>query len=1462
MPLFDDLTTTKPRLFEDLAPKAPLKLSDKERKFIYENLDTFTLEELRDAGLSTGELEDIANQRAGVMSAVDKPAQRTGVVSPQIDSDILAVAKRVVAAQKKREPQRPQEELAKTSIGVWEPTLKERFRNVISEKVSRSPFVQPGKRLGQLGIHHLSETVSGLGLYIPDILASKLTKEDTLASAVDKITGFEPTPRDIGAGEAAKFVTSLQSVGRVLGPAIAAIPARPVLQILLGSGVTFGGRKATEELAKKISTGKPIDVEGIHFEGGIGVLFGAGQVGVSRFIQFIKNIRALSKAQIRPARAAANRALKLKAKGKPEEWEKIIREHGFGQAAEPRPVPVPAEKVQVREFGKYPIARPIERPYTVPPKDPSLAVAPRTPPQVPAVPREAEKIAPARPEIVDKLAEKRAQPSKIKDLEKLVGVEKPIQKPTDELAERIIKGSPHLFNAEMTESEIVKAIDIVEKKAPFGLKAEGLTKDEVKTVGAQIAKKMREAQKLHAKVGYKKGLQETKRTINIIREQARDKLKSKDEIRNSLTEYVKNNVSLPTRGKMINRINRVASRKNLDSAIALAERYVEQYNQRVLKAQVLKEIKRTKPKKKEGLLKGKYTADIQRQLNSIRDGLLGSRAVAQAKIASNISQYEEGKLDYETMSAENDRLSLMGLKGMTAEEMQNTLDTIKSLKETGKTLRQAKKEQEDARINSIRERTVEILTGGKGTKKGAVSVPRRELEARKTVAETVANWQYGWDNYMDKISKYEPAPKSKMYESDISKFSRAVHESHNSEIRGISEQINKVFGEFKKIFDVKTVAQVNKVLNSLKQEVDLGVFSNADGDKIRLKLTKEQLIKKYQELQDPTLEKTFAGGVTEEGKSWGMRWTDEIKEAVKNSLSPQEKAWADYHLKFYQEYYPSVNDIYREIYGVDLPHNLYYSPIGRDIEADIPESVLLAKESAHYASAINGSLKSRTANALPLKFNNADSILVNHITKMEHFKAWANTIRDMRRVFGNKEVRTAIRQYHGANILKKIDEQLNQMARGGVEKAKINRGVDYLRRNFTLSILGLKPVIGLKQIPSVIAYSTEMPFPDFISGVADFWTNPIKNVRFLRDNSPYFKQRWKAGFERDIRFAMKKGYSKRLAGKGNVRDWFMSLIRAGDKFATMQGGWAKYQSALNEGKSQVEAIAAAEQSTKRTQPSFSLESLSPLQRGGSWMKLFTMFQNQPNKYFRIIADNARNMRFGRQTKAKGTANMLTAWIVLPMLFQYIADALQFKKKHQLRAAVLGPINHLLVIGQLAQSAWGWMTKEPFDYQASPVFSTGRDLQIAVTKSAKIARDGMNPYKDISMEDIISAIEYYGQAAGKLTGIPTPYAVQAERAARETVEPTKAGEKRRKKRMPGWRREPAAELIFSPWALETEEQIKAMTEDELHKAIEDNTYKGPYRRKDGVLYPKGHPYSGREEIVARMKKEFESRKAKK
>ena len=833
------------------------------------------------------------------------------------------------------------------------------------------------------------------------------------------------------------------------------------------------------------------------------------------------------------------------------------------------------------------------------------------------------------------------------------------------------------------------------------------------------------------------------------------KLQSRDQVKASLAKFVRENLPANVRGRYVTAVANVKTDAQLQKQINRVQAFAELNAQKVLKTEIRKEAKKAKAVVKDHVLKGRFTPEVQRRLDVIIRNLDSDRSIARDKMVANIQKSDMGEISYEEMLRTNESLNFAGIEGMSSEELTNTLEYIKILETVGRSERQAKQDVATAKIETIRTDISNILTGGKGLKPGIGAVPRREQEAVTNWLDTFANWQYGIDNIADKLSKLDPT--SAPYQSAINQLVSETHRATNREIIGRQEAFDSFIKKVGDVFEVTGTHNTNQALNKLEDEVDLGTFRVTDEYKVKhpdatvvnIKMTRDELVAKYMQMQDPTLNNTF---------TTGMGWSQQVRDAVVNNLTKQEKELADEMFNFYEDYYQSVNTIYQDLYNIDMPHNPRYSPIRRDFESNVAENILTFQDANQYASVLNASLKARQKNVRPLKFNGATEILSNHIEQMEHFKAWATTIRDLRRVFGNTEIRQAIEQYHGRNITQRIDTFINNMARGGVETAVTNKIADKLRRNFTQAILPIKPAVGLKQLPSTLAYMTEMNISDFSRGVASFWTSPIPNFKFLFNNSEGFRARVKEGNERDIRAALEKHGKARLSGQRSIKDWLFFNIRLPDAVAVSQGMWAKMQAELRTigvtketaTPEQLEkAINAAEDITGRTQPSFGIDTLSSLQSGGSFMKLLTMFQNQPNKYFRIEADAIRNFKFKRGSRAKNASIILLVHVILPMLFQFIADAFQFKKDRQARAGILGGLNYILIGGQLIQSAWGWLAGDPFDYQVSPVLSTVDEIQRSVVKAKKMVQKGLDPIASITFDDVAALVEHMAKAVGNL-----------------------------------------------------------------------------------------------------------------
>uniref|UniRef100_A0A6M3KBP1 Uncharacterized protein n=1 Tax=viral metagenome TaxID=1070528 RepID=A0A6M3KBP1_9ZZZZ len=839
------------------------------------------------------------------------------------------------------------------------------------------------------------------------------------------------------------------------------------------------------------------------------------------------------------------------------------------------------------------------------------------------------------------------------------------------------------------------------------------------------------------------------------------KMANISDMKKVLVDYIKETLPPSVRGAMVTTVKNLRTAKGLEKAITKVGELAEASEVKSLHTQILKEVKATKPKVKGGILRGRFGADVQKELNDIRANLGMDADDALNQINKNIDAFQDGTMSWDDMLYKNEVLQLSGTKGKTAEQLQSVLDNIQALKKTGRSARKAVVEAEKARIQVIRDDVVDTVTGGKGLKPGTGGeIPASELTAKKGWFEIFQNWQYAWDDFMDKLSFFEKGTGA--FKSRISQFGNTVHEARNLQNLGLERQRVVVRGAFEQIFGTNSNNKIDSILKHMRNDkVDLGAFTNSAGNKVELKFTKGQIIKKYQELLDPTLEPTFRDT---------MKWTDEMMDAVKNSLTPEEKAWGDWQLKYYSEYYDSINQTFRRMYGIDLPNNPNYSPILREGEKVLIEDLLLLENSAKYATTLNNSLKSRVKNKVPLKYTDATDTLMNHIEHMEHFKAFTEPIRDLRRVFNAPDVKNAIRQYRGSHILKVVNGYMDDMARDSTDRILTINAIDRLRAGLTKSILGAKPALSLKQIPSILAYMTEMPMSDFFSGVNSFWKNPVKNFRFLREHSIEMRTRWGSGHERDIKLAMQQGYPQQISGKGKFTDKFLGLIRGGDKFATIQGNWAKFKYEMKglawTEENIAKAISSAERTMNRTQPSFGLESLSPFQKGGSLLKAGSMFQNQPNKYYRIISGTIRNLRAGRITPKEAAKNLILTWVVLPSLFQFISDAFQFKPLHQIGAVALGPARFILGAGSIVQSVADIALGRYHPFQVTPLTQPIDDATVLVSKMRQIIKDIANPAEGIDEEDVITVLERVSKFIGAVKGYPTPYAVQVERAIRE------------------------------------------------------------------------------------------------
>lgn len=876
-----------------------------------------------------------------------------------------------------------------------------------------------------------------------------------------------------------------------------------------------------------------------------------------------------------------------------------------------------------------------------------------------------------------------------------------------------------------------------------------------------------------AREGKKAGIEEKQKELDVAKtgfketmEKLKDRQATLQQKRHALVLYAEAFLPLRERGKFIRAIRYPGSDKEFFKILESMQNASKSVERKSLISEIVSEMKDTKVKIKDKKPEAKFEYEAQKKLNRIRANLNGDYALAQEKIADLIADFQAANPDSVLPSdllEQIQELKMVGIKDMTPEELRSVLADIKSIKETGRTLKDLERFNRDTKIQQVKDKTIETLTGGLKNPKADQGL--RRSEDKPTSFEKIGDYftlqHAGFEELLDAVSKFDKT--SKPYQSFLNQhFTTKTGEAFAKQNEGELVETNKVNEMIKKTYGFEKNGELYDYLNSMRDKVKLGDVRMADGSVKEINITKAEALQMYMWSKDETLHDTF---------TQGLNWGEEAQKKVFDLLSDKDKKMADEMLGFYREYYKGINEVFQKEYGVDLPFNENYSPVSRDVETSIPDNVMLANEMKSYATAKNNSLKNRVQNNIELKPKDAFQNLVSHINMMEHYKAWSETMYEARRVFGDREVRRTIDDFHGRKYLREIDSFLNDFARDGVDRSKIVPFVDALRTNTTKAILGVNWTTAVKQLTGLSNYWIEIPTGDFFTGVSNFWTAPLTKAKFLTDNSPVLRERFGNGYERDIKHALSTDYAKKLSKKDNlVSEGLFIFLRSADKLTVYQGAWAAYRAgynaAIKEGKTSAEAKAAgiksAEDITNRVQESSRLDTLSPIQRGGSYAKALTMLQSQPSKYVRIMWNIARNIKYERGSKAENLKRLAVLWFVVPTLYNAVAQALTDEKYRDtpgefVAKTLLGPLSYPLIFGQLFQSFYGWTTGSNFAYNATPILSIADDLQ----KAAQQLRGS----------DITEALTYFADVAGKLKGVPT---VQVTRPIRNYMHEEEKG----------------------------------------------------------------------------------------
>lgn len=480
-------------------------------------------------------------------------------------------------------------------------------------------------------------------------------------------------------------------------------------------------------------------------------------------------------------------------------------------------------------------------------------------------------------------------------------------------------------------------------------------------------------------------------------------------------------------------------------------------------------------------------------------------------------------------------------------------------------------------------------------------------------------------------------------------------------------------------------------------------------------LSQNEMAYYYNLYKDPKLR---AGFRTTFGPEY-VRIMDEIQ----SKLDPKVKEFADWQVEvMYPALYERYNETYRKIYRTNLPWNEFYAGMVYRDGVETETLDILDNNSVYQTAVGAASTKARVNNDKAIKPMNNMNVMSTYLRDMEYFRAYGEVIRDIHKIFDNKQIKGAISAIHGDYVNTLIGNMLEKIATKGVSNKRADRIVNLFNNAFIISRIGLNPTVMIKQLTSMITYANDI-------GVRNWLKYSMKNIpeikktfKEISENSVYMQDRNRQSITRVIESYSDDGMVEFVPRK--YWDFYVNFVmyttKFGDKAAIYLGGMPNYlyykDQALKKGKSEEqakkEAITKFERDTKRTQQSMDLQDRDYYQTSNALMRSLNMFLTTPKQYLRKEIQATRNLyrkvkawdkNAGKGSLGQNLRTFATYHFFAPLLFQYVALGLpgllrpirDDDEEDLLRAAIVGNLNALFIVGELVNSLADTLQGKPY-----------------------------------------------------------------------------------------------------------------------------------------------------------------------
>ena len=374
-----------------------------------------------------------------------------------------------------------------------------------------------------------------------------------------------------------------------------------------------------------------------------------------------------------------------------------------------------------------------------------------------------------------------------------------------------------------------------------------------------------------------------------------------------------------------------------------------------------------------------------------------------------------------------------------------------------------------------------------------------------------------------------------------------------------------------------------------------------------------------------------------------MGITEDDITRIENFLDPRFKALGDWlQDEFLVDTRNEYNETHKRMFGASMAAIENYFPLKILANARVDkEEDVNQQNRPDGITTKTGCIIKRRVNNLALDITGADalSVILDHITQMEHWNAYAEWNRDLNTLRTYKRFRNQVINmttvYGGGRKLWENFNDLCLMAAGEYRPpvSKLNKSAVNLAKGVTAAKVSFRMYTALKQLLSAPAYIPEVS----TSAIAKSIANPYGDFKWCLENMPIFRERWHSRISGDPRL---------LKSDMDWKMWRSRIMeissRIGmtpnafvDAVTVSIGARAMYETRLKQYLKEGYPTDAAEKRAlqdatilfNQTQQSSESPFLSTMQVDKDWLStMFTVFRNSSMSYTRQQYDAMRNLK--------------------------------------------------------------------------------------------------------------------------------------------------------------------------------------------------------------------------------------------